>query len=110
MLAMLADSGDLRILPHTDELILATIAFGILVVFLLKAVFPRLKKALEDRTAKSIPLQPRCHSNKGEIEVRIWRVIFLVLLFCGGLGLIAYIILAICMPPPAKTAELTAGQ
>ncbi|TML75079.1 MAG: hypothetical protein E6G04_12920 [Actinobacteria bacterium] len=52
MLAMLADSGDLRILPHTDELILATIAFGILVVFLLKAVFPRLKKALEDRTAK----------------------------------------------------------
>src|SRR5438874_946758 len=52
MLAMLADSGDLRILPHADELILATIAFGILVVFLLKAVFPRLKKALEDRTAK----------------------------------------------------------
>jgi F-type H+-transporting ATPase subunit b len=52
MLAILADSGDLRILPHTDELILATVAFGILVVFLLKAVFPRLKTALEDRTAK----------------------------------------------------------
>jgi len=52
MLAMLADSTDLRILPHTDELILATIAFGILVVFLLKKVFPRLKQALEDRTAK----------------------------------------------------------
>ena len=52
MLAMLADSTDLRILPHTDELILATVAFGILVVFLLKKVFPRLKQALEDRTAK----------------------------------------------------------
>jgi phage shock protein PspC (stress-responsive transcriptional regulator) len=32
----------------------------------------------------------------------IWRALFLVLLFCGGVGLIAYIILAICMPPPAK--------
>ena len=52
MLAMLADSTDLRILPHTDELILATVAFGILVVFLLKKVFPRLKQALEDRSAK----------------------------------------------------------
>jgi F-type H+-transporting ATPase subunit b len=53
MLAILAaDSTDLRILPHTDELILATIAFGILVAFLVKKVFPRVKKALEDRTAK----------------------------------------------------------
>src|SRR5207245_7984404 len=54
MLALLAaeNSQDLRILPHADELILATIAFGILVVFLLKTVFPRLKKALEDRSAK----------------------------------------------------------
>jgi F-type H+-transporting ATPase subunit b len=53
MLAILAaESTDLRILPHTDELILATIAFGILVFFLVKKVFPRLKKALEDRTAK----------------------------------------------------------
>jgi phage shock protein PspC (stress-responsive transcriptional regulator) len=33
----------------------------------------------------------------------IWRAIFLVLLFCGGVGLIAYIILAICMPPPQET-------
>ncbi len=53
MLAILAaDSTDLRILPHTDELILATIAFGILVFFLVKKVFPRVKKGLEDRTAK----------------------------------------------------------
>jgi F-type H+-transporting ATPase subunit b len=52
MLAILADSTDLRILPHADELVLATIAFGILVAFLVKKVFPRLKKALEDRTAK----------------------------------------------------------
>jgi F-type H+-transporting ATPase subunit b len=54
MLALLAaeNSQDLRILPHADELILATIAFGILVVFLLKTVFPRLKKALEDRSAR----------------------------------------------------------
>jgi F-type H+-transporting ATPase subunit b len=53
MLAIFAaESTDLRILPHTDELILATIAFGILVFFLVKKVFPRLKKALEDRTAK----------------------------------------------------------
>jgi F-type H+-transporting ATPase subunit b len=58
MLALLAQaaenssSNDLRILPHADELILATVAFGILVVFLLKKVFPRLKQALEDRTAR----------------------------------------------------------
>ena len=53
MLAILAaDSTDLRILPHTDELVLATIAFGILVFFLVKKVFPRVKKGLEDRTAK----------------------------------------------------------
>ena len=31
----------------------------------------------------------------------IWRALFLVMLFSGA-GLIAYIILAICMPPPAK--------
>src|SRR6266567_4571679 len=52
MLAILADSTDLRILPHTDELILATIAFAILVAFLMKKVFPLLKKSLADRTAK----------------------------------------------------------
>jgi len=53
MLAIVAaESGDLRILPHLDELVLATIAFGILVAFLLKKVFPRLKQSLEDRTAK----------------------------------------------------------
>lgn len=32
------------------------------------------------------------------IPAWIWRVIFLLLLFCGGIGLLAYIILAICMP------------
>jgi F-type H+-transporting ATPase subunit b len=54
MLAILAaeNSNDLRILPHLDELVLATIAFGILVAFLLKKVFPRLRQALEDRTAR----------------------------------------------------------
>jgi F-type H+-transporting ATPase subunit b len=53
MFAILAaESTDLRILPHTDELILATIAFGILVAFLVKKVFPMVKKSLEDRTAK----------------------------------------------------------
>jgi F-type H+-transporting ATPase subunit b len=53
MVAILAaESTDLRILPHTDELILATIAFGILVAFLVKKVFPMVKKSLEDRTAK----------------------------------------------------------
>ncbi len=29
----------------------------------------------------------------------LWRVIFLTSLFVGGVGLIAYIILWICMPP-----------
>jgi len=28
----------------------------------------------------------------------IWRAIFLLLLFCGGVGAVAYLILAICMP------------
>src|SRR5438552_864000 len=28
----------------------------------------------------------------------IWRAIFLVLLFCGGIGFLLYIIFAICMP------------
>ncbi len=32
----------------------------------------------------------------------LWRVVFLTLLFMGGIGLIAYIILWICMPS-AKT-------
>jgi len=30
----------------------------------------------------------------------MWRVLFLATLFCGGMGLIAYVILWICMPPP----------
>ena len=29
----------------------------------------------------------------------LWRVLFLTLIFAGGFGLIAYIILWICMPP-----------
>ena len=29
----------------------------------------------------------------------LWRVVFLTSLFLGGIGLIAYIILWICMPP-----------
>ena len=29
----------------------------------------------------------------------IWRALFLLLLFCGGVGLIAYLILALLMPP-----------
>jgi phage shock protein C len=29
----------------------------------------------------------------------LWRVAFLTSFFCGGVGLIAYIILWICMPP-----------
>lgn len=29
----------------------------------------------------------------------MWRVIFLISLFLGGLGLISYIILWLCMPP-----------
>jgi len=36
----------------------------------------------------------------------MWRVIFLVSLFIGGLGLISYIILWICMPS-ANTAAST---
>jgi F-type H+-transporting ATPase subunit b len=52
MLAILAAEGDLKITPDLGELILATIAFGLLVAFLVKKVFPRLKQALEDRTAK----------------------------------------------------------
>ena len=36
----------------------------------------------------------------------MWRVIFLVSLFIGGLGLITYIILWICMPS-ANTPALT---
>src|SRR2546421_856394 len=53
MLAILAaDNSELRITPHADELILAAIAFGILVVFLVKKVFRRLQKAMEERTKK----------------------------------------------------------
>jgi F-type H+-transporting ATPase subunit b len=52
MLAILAAEGDLRITPKADELILAAIAFGILVVFLVKKVFPRLQTALAERTKK----------------------------------------------------------
>jgi len=52
MLAILAAEGDLKITPDLGELILATIAFGLLVAFLVKKVFPRLKQSLEDRTAK----------------------------------------------------------
>ena len=32
------------------------------------------------------------------IPTWIWRVIFLTLLFAGGMGLLAYVIFAICMP------------
>ncbi|MBI4528050.1 MAG: PspC domain-containing protein [Deltaproteobacteria bacterium] len=33
------------------------------------------------------------------IPAWIWRAVFLILVFAWGLGLIAYIILWICMPP-----------
>lgn len=53
MLALFAaDRTELQILPHWDELLLAAIAFFILVAFLLKVVFPRLRVALAERTAK----------------------------------------------------------
>ena len=32
----------------------------------------------------------------------LWRVLFLTALFFGGFGLIAYIILWICMPPASE--------
>lgn len=32
------------------------------------------------------------------IPAWIWRVIFLLLFFAGGIGLLAYIIFAVCMP------------
>ena len=32
----------------------------------------------------------------------LWRVVFLTSLFFGGIGLIAYVILWICMPPAKK--------
>ncbi len=35
----------------------------------------------------------------------MWRVIFLVSLFLGGFGLLCYIILCICMPPPEILAR-----
>jgi len=37
------------------------------------------------------------------IPAWLWRVAFLTSLFLGGVGLIAYIILRICMPPAKKT-------
>jgi F-type H+-transporting ATPase subunit b len=53
MLALLfAVEKDLKVLPDTGELVLATIAFGILVFGLLKVVFPKMNAALAARTAK----------------------------------------------------------
>ena len=36
----------------------------------------------------------------------LWRAIFLATLFLGGIGLIAYVILWICMPPADKIFDL----
>lgn len=35
----------------------------------------------------------------------MWRVVFLISLFVGGLGLISYIILCICMPSPENSVR-----
>jgi phage shock protein PspC (stress-responsive transcriptional regulator) len=33
----------------------------------------------------------------------LWRVVFVTSLFAGGMGLIAYVILWVCMPDPKTT-------
>jgi len=38
----------------------------------------------------------------------LWRALFLILLFLWGTGLIAYIILWICMPPADEQGKATA--
>jgi phage shock protein PspC (stress-responsive transcriptional regulator) len=35
----------------------------------------------------------------------VWRLVFLVLLFCYGTGVLLYILLCICLPEPLKDAE-----
>lgn len=49
---LLAVEKDLQVLPKPDELILSSIAFGLLAVGLIKFVFPKLKAGLVARTAK----------------------------------------------------------
>lgn len=52
------------------------------------------------KSGKDTSLQGIC-GGLGEhtpVPAWIWRAIFLLLLFCGGVGLIAYLILALCMP------------
>jgi F-type H+-transporting ATPase subunit b len=45
-------ANELQVLPHTDELLWGTIAFLILLFALLKFVFPRMQKGLEERRAR----------------------------------------------------------
>lgn len=35
----------------------------------------------------------------------VWRLVFLLLLFCYGTGVLLYVLLWICLPEPAKEAE-----
>ena len=39
----------------------------------------------------------------------LWRVLFVTSLFFGGIGLIAYIVLWICMPEPKAESEARGG-
>ena len=43
---------DLQVLPAADELLWGSLAFGLLLIFLLKLVFPKLKAGLEERSKK----------------------------------------------------------
>jgi F-type H+-transporting ATPase subunit b len=52
LLAQESDQTNKFILPATDELIWATIAFVILFVFLAKFVFPQIRKMFEQRTER----------------------------------------------------------
>jgi F-type H+-transporting ATPase subunit b len=52
LLAQAEDETGKFILPHKDELIWATIAFVILFAFLAKAVFPQVRKMLEQRSER----------------------------------------------------------
>lgn len=49
---LLAAEDELKVLPQTDELVWGSVAFFIVIVVLLKLVFPRLKKGLEARAER----------------------------------------------------------
>lgn len=69
MLAVLLGVEEPRIhIPETDELIWGSIAFIILFAFLAKAVFPRMKQMLEQRSEKIRGQLEAAERTKGEAD------------------------------------------